>query len=300
MSPPLLFLTGATGFVGAHLAKLFIESGFRLSALYRGVVPTECLRIPFANDVEWIGVDFAEEWIKDHNPTAVVHLATDYGRGGILSACVDTNISLPLRLLEAANAGGTSLFLNADSFFGKTGFNYPHMKPYTLSKAQFLAWGRHYASVNNIRFLTMRLEHVNGEFDNESKFVTNLKRRMLVPNEIIELTSGEQRRDFIHVTDVARAFLAVIHKYKYIDNNVDMLEVGTGDSITVKSFVEKTHHLASSTAILKFGALPQRNGEIFDSKARNGPLQELGWRPATDLQQGIARTLRSLVNEAIR
>lgn len=294
MSLQLIFLTGATGFVGSHLIKLLVEKGFRVSALYRHHFPVSSVRIPCFDVIEWVSVDVAEDWIKDNKPDVVVHLATDYGKGGIPSVCVDSNVSLPLRLLEAANVAGSSLFLNTDSFFGKPRFDYSYMKPYIMSKSQFIAWGRDYASNLSLRFLTMRLEHVYGEFDNEDKFVPTLMSRLNIPSELIELTSGEQRRDFIHVSDVATAFLTVINQHQFLTRDVDELEVGSGRSISIRSFVEKAYALASSTAILSFGELPQRSGEILDSKAWHEPLLNLGWMPLIDLDQGLRRTLKYL------
>ena len=289
-----VFLTGATGFIGSHLTKLLVESGFHVSALYRRNLPTSSLRIPCPNAIEWVSADIATDWINVHKPNIVVNLATDYGKGDRPSVCVDSNISLPLRLLEAANAVGSSLFINTDSFFGKAGFNYPHMKPYTMSKSHFIAWSRDYASNHSIRFLTMRLEHVYGEFDNEDKFVPTLMRRLNASGEIIKFTSGEQRRDFIHVSDVARAFLTVINQSQRLAQDVDELEVGNGCSMPVRSFVEQAYIIADSNAMLDFGALPQRSGEILDSKAWNKPLLNLGWEPIVDLRQGLTQTLRSL------
>lgn len=292
-----VFLTGATGFVGSHLTKLLVECGFRVSALYRRNLPSSSVRIPCPDAIEWVSSDVAMDWINNNKPDIVVHLATDYGKGDWPSVCVDSNIYLPLRLLEAANAAGSSLFLNADSFFGKAKFNYPHMKPYTMSKSQFMAWGRDYASTHSIRFVTMRLEHVYGEFDNKDKFVPTLMRRLYVPGEIIEFTSGKQCRDFIHVSDVARAFLTVINHSQRLNQDIDELEVGNGCSMSVRSFVEQAYKLADSNAVLDFGVLPQRAGEILDSKAWNKPLLNLGWAPIVDLHQGLTQTLRSLCVE---
>jgi uncharacterized protein YbjT (DUF2867 family) len=52
LAPDRVFLTGASGFVGAHVLRALLAAGYRVRALVR-----DESRIAFDDDVEWINGD---------------------------------------------------------------------------------------------------------------------------------------------------------------------------------------------------------------------------------------------------
>ena len=240
-----IFLTGGTGFLGSHLLAALEAGGHSVFAATRCDPSALPPRLADAR-VEWIPVEASASVVEDIKPHAIIHLATDYGSHARLRDTLLANEAWPLGLLEAGVRVGTEVFLNTDSFFAKPGYDYPHMRPYTLSKTNFLAWGRTVAAGSSIRFLTLRLEHVYGENDRPDKFVPALLRQ-LKAGETVQATSGIQRRDFIHASDVAKAFMTVLENHAGLDPAVDDIEVGTGCSVTVRSFVELARSICRST-----------------------------------------------------
>jgi nucleoside-diphosphate-sugar epimerase len=290
-----VLITGATGFVGAHLAALLLREGFLVAATFRGTSPVPTARLPAAADIEWVEVSDAPRWMLANVPQTVLHLATEYGKSSPPSACIASNVLFPLTLLEAACRAGCGLFLNTDSFFGKPRFAYPHMRAYTWSKADFARWGAAHASTLSTRFLTLRLEHVYGEHDNANKFIPFVMGELAAGNPQLKLTDGRQKRDFIHVDDVVSAYLQVIRLADAVPSDIAELEVGCGHAIPVREMVKIAADVVQSKTDLLLGALPQREGEIMDSSADNRSLLALGWRPEVGLREGLARVHRSAV-----
>ncbi|GAA1926470.1 GDP-mannose 4,6-dehydratase [Microbacterium aoyamense] len=72
MSRRVLAVTGANGFVGAHVAALAAEAGAEVWAIAREDAPRPELA-PYAS--RYYQADLAEEWPAPEGPTAVVHLA---------------------------------------------------------------------------------------------------------------------------------------------------------------------------------------------------------------------------------
>lgn len=232
----------------------------------------------------------ADEALHRHSPEAVIHLATCYGVGSTLGEVVESNVVTPLRLLESAASAGCGLFINTDTFFGKPEFDYQHMRPYIRSKDEFMRWAALACEHGGPKLVNARLEHVYGPGDGDQKFVPMVLHK-LSAQEPIELTPGDQLRDFVHVDDVAAAYLAVVDMHARLGRGTTELGVGTGTPHSVREFVETAKLLAGSSSVLHFGAKPHRPGEIQRSVANLDGLRALDWRPLHDLKSGIRATL---------
>ncbi len=105
--------------------------------------------------------------------------------------------------------------------------------------------------------------------------------------DVISLTRGEQKRDFIHVLDVASAVLSIIENRAALSCGFNAFEVGTGHSTSIKEVVSLIQSLAKSSTRLEFGALDYRENEIMESFADLRALSRIGWQPSVDLFSGI-------------
>jgi UDP-glucose 4-epimerase len=94
---------------------------------------------------------------------------------------------------------------------------------------------------------------------------------------------GTQRRDWIYVTDVARAFYAAARS----DKSQEVFNLGTGNPQSVNRLIE----LLQGEVI----PLPKRPGEPDCTWADITKIQrELGWKPTVTLEEGVAKMLERL------
>lgn len=103
----------------------------------------------------------------------------------------------------------------------------------------------------------------------------------------IDVTYGDQKRDFIFVDDVADAYIAAL---EYGINNkfhYKKYEVGTGNSVSVKNFLDTIKNISKSNTKINYGAIPYRSDEIMMSEADNLDLLALGWEPKFTIESGI-------------
>lgn len=294
MTPSTIALTGATGFVGQHLLDELLTAGHTVLALHRR--PSDD-SLPRREHLHWIPLHGARAAFEARPPRALVHLATCYGAAQPLSELMESNVVMPLRLLESALATGCTALINTDSYFAKPEFDYPHMRAYIDSKRCLLQCCAQLAAAHpSLRVVNARLEHVYGPGDGAAKFVTHLLTR-LVAHEALALSPGDQTRDFIHVRDVAAAYLAVVGSVEGFAPGVTELQIGTGRAVSIREFVTTAKSLAASNSTLDFGALPHRPCEIMESAAAPdslAALATLGWAPRRTLVDGLQDTLDAL------
>jgi nucleoside-diphosphate-sugar epimerase len=115
---------------------------------------------------------------------------------------------------------------------------------------------------------------------------------MLNNKKKIKLTEGNQKRDFIYISDVVDAYITTL-KYKNHKKNFVEFEVGTGQSISIKEFVLTMHKILQSKSELLFGNIETRTDEIMDSRANNLDLIKLGWYPKFTIQIAIQNILKT-------
>jgi len=291
MRPSNILLTGGTGFLGsALLRKLASRTEFNLTVLKRTssrldrIRPLlQATRVSF-RDIDATDLDglFAEQRFD-----VIIHCATNYGRGNTdILDIVNANLMLPLTLLQLGIKHHVKTFINTDTIIDKR-VNY-----YSLSKKQFLDWLE--AAAGKMQCVNMALEHFYGPFDDESKFTTMVFHKLLHNAPSIALTPGRQKRHFIHIDDVVRAFECVLSNLTNLDNGLTNFEVSTEDSISIRDFVLAAKAVSGNTTTeLDFGAVPYRANELMDSKTDISKLRSLGWEPKISLQEGIKFTLQT-------
>lgn len=291
-----ILLTGATGFIGSHLLRGLLQDAHEVVVLKRGSSNTSRID-DLVGRVEWHDLEQCgpREWpALFRGLDAVVHAATDYGHQAPLSAIVAANVTFPLLLLETLAASGQGVFVNTDSSFTKNPSDYAHLQAYTTSKRQFLDWARLAVAGSAVACVNMRLEHPYGPGDRDDKFVQRMILDCLAGKPEIELTPGEQQRDFVYVDDVVTAYLAVLRRGRPQAGGFVCHEVGTGRTTTIRRMVETIHRISDSGSRLNFGALPYRHGEMMHSVADIASLGQLGYSPAYDLETGLRATIAAV------
>ena len=224
---------------------------------------------------------------KENDFYAVIHLATLYKRQSEpISDLLNTNINLPVQLLELSGKYNVNLFLNTDSFFNNPKYSYSYLSDYTLSKKHSLEWIKLLASSSTCKVVNMKVFHMFGENDAPVKFVPSIIKEIINNVPTLDLTPGNQTRDFIYVKDVVFAFEHVINFF--IDLQwYQEFEIGTGKSYTIKDFANAVKEVTNSKTVLNFGGLPYREGEIMESEVESFKLKDIGWKPKFNLKESL-------------
>ena len=288
-----ILLTGATGFLGSHLLEALLTQGYKVTILRRSTSNSwridHLLEQVSAFDVDQVDI---EEAFKAEKVNTVIHTACSYGRDcQPLVEVIASNLLFGVNVLEAAISHGVATFINADTLLPK------YVDAYSLSKHQFLQWLKR--RDQEIRVVNLRLEHMYGPRDDDTKFVPWLIRQMASDVTRIPLTEGRQKRDFIYVDDVVSAYLIILQRveewagYKEFD-------LGSGEYTSVRDFVCILHSIYKKAypaldCTLGFGDLKSREDEPNCLVLDNTPLKSLGWTSQYNVSAGIAEMMRHLL-----
>jgi nucleoside-diphosphate-sugar epimerase len=129
-----------------------------------------------------------------------------------------------------------------------------------------------------------------GPGDDSFKFTTFIFESLKNNLPQIELTPGEQKRDFIYIDDVVDAYVVLLEKQQQ-EAEFSEYEIGSGEAISIREFVETAKKIAKAKTELVFGVKEYREHEIMFSQANIKKLQGCGWAPHVPLDQGILKSL---------
>jgi UDP-glucose 4-epimerase len=268
-----IFLTGGTGFIGAHFLRQALAAGHEVTSLR---LPGERPRISLAQEPRWVDGTLADDWSRELSGCAgLVHLAAlgvspqkaewpDLMRVNVVDS---TNL-----LLQAVQSGVKRLVLCGSCFeYGRSGERFEFIptdapleptNAYAASKAAATMNALALAAEANIELILLRPFHIFGEGQHPDNFWPALRRAALA-GENFAMTPGEQVRDFMPVEQVAAAFLSALTRTDLKPGQPKLENLGTGQPQTLRAFAEHWWRTWDAKGKLLVGAHPYRSGEVM-------------------------------------
>tara|TARA_B100000963_G_scaffold307276_1_gene282224 strand:+ start:8331 stop:9197 length:867 start_codon:yes stop_codon:yes gene_type:complete len=268
-----IFVTGGTGFIGSHFIKQALDQGHELICLRR---PNSCPKIPLEIEPKWVegslDHDLRDEFI---GCDVFLHLASHSVNVPYdsLENCLYWNLTAPLQLMQRAREVGIRKFIVIGTAFeyGHSGERYDYipttanLEPsmsYPASKAAAATVFYQWSIEHNLKLQYLRLFQVYGEGESENRLWPSLKKAAL-SGEDLDMTEGEQLRDFIHVEDVAYQLIEAL-KFKKTESGKPVFKnIGTGKPSSIRQFAEYWWRKWGAIGKLNFGSIPYRDDEVM-------------------------------------
>lgn len=249
-----VLVTGATGFIGSAILSRLAQEGLELHGVNRsGIGPATAT---------WHAVDLrdphqASGIIHKVRPTHVLHSAWDVTPGRFWNDPGNLDWASSSMQLACATAGIGARFVGvgtcAEYDWSGGGILTEDKTPIVpltpYGRAKALVW-EYVSTIPNSAWGRVFMPY--GPGDNPKRLIPSVT-QALEAGVPIDLTSGRQRRDFIHVDDVAELFVRLL-----LSDRTGAFNVGTGVATTVRAVCEAiAARLNADPALLLFGAKPE-------------------------------------------
>jgi nucleoside-diphosphate-sugar epimerase len=294
-----VLVTGASGFIGSHVTRRLLERGHEVGALVRAPERAWRLRgeLPllrmFTGDLAALGE--VEAGLSEWRPDLCIHLAW-YAEPGSYAQALENLDSLraSLELLQLLGRIGCRRLVAAGTCaeYDPTIGIYPESAPtapttlYGASKLALSLVARQLAAQEDFTVAWARIFYLYGPFEDARRAVPRLI-RALQRGETFAATAGREVRDYLHVDDVAAAFVALGES-----SRSGVFNVCSGVPVTVRELMETVAGILGRPGLIQFGAIPDPRGQVACVRGENRRLRsELSWAPRYGLRDGLEQTV---------
>lgn len=274
----MILLTGHKGFIGS---KLFQE----LQSLGHDVIGIDLKD----------GLDISH-CLPDIQVDYVFHMAALPSVGFSIenpSYSLKHNVLGTSILLEWAKSHGAKclVFSSSAAVYGDGS---TPKSPYGMHKMMSEMECRLYSELYGLNTVCLRYFNVyseDQEFGGPYSTVISAWMEMLKTSQKLSIDGdGTQSRDFIHVDDIISANMWCIDNYKALGES--FYDVGSGSQISlnyIRNFINKRHDA-------EWLERPSRTGDVQHSKIGNNKLQNSGWEPKVNIEEGLRRCFGDVRN----
>lgn len=295
-----VLVLGGGGFIGRHVVRTLSQTGHAVRAVDRHQV-----------DNSWDGVEWFRGDVHDPDFLSVVAEGCDVavllaagsapGRpsdsvatevsshvaGTVRTA--ETCIQRGVRRLVFASSGGAIYGTDSIRPLQEQSETNPR-SPYGVSKLAVEHYLRLIAREKGVTTVSLRIANPYGEGQRANTgqgFVAAAMWHAFAGRPLVMWGDGSATRDFIHIDDVARAFLAACcHR-----NPPAVVNIGTGQGCSLLKVAQTVEEVTGRKLDITFA--PARHGDVHRNVLDVSRAEErLQWVPLIGLGEGLSRTAR--------
>jgi GDP-L-fucose synthase len=301
-----IYIAGHKGMVGSGLERKLIKEG------YHNIIKRTSAELDLRNQ------QAVNDFFEKEKPAYVILAAAKVGgihaNNTYRAEFIYDNLMIEANIIHAAylNKVAKLLFLGSSCIYPKmapqplreeyllSGYLEPTNQPYAIAKIAGIEMCDSYRSQYGCNFISAMPTNLYGTNDNyhpeNSHVLPALIRRIILAKKNNDPTvtiwgTGTPRREFLHVDDLADACYFLLQSY----NEPGLVNIGCGTDVSIKELAE-----------LIVAEVGYEGQLVFDTTRPDGTprklldvskISNLGWKPYYDLQKGIQKTIREVINK---
>jgi nucleoside-diphosphate-sugar epimerase len=288
---PTALVTGATGFVGSHLARRLVREGWEVHILIRldSKVPSAIEFSQMTKHIHDGSTSCMISCLEYSKPKVVFHLASLFvseHSNQDINALIESNVLFGAQLLEAMNANNIKSIVNTGTSWQH--FNNEAYNPvclYAATKQAFEALMLYYIRATYLKAITLKLFDTYGPDDPRPKLF-NLLNKASSSGEQLNMSEGNQMIDIVHIDDVVDAYLIAAHRLiTDIVIEHECYAVSSGQPLRLRDLVERYSDITKKNVKVKWGVRPYRLNEVMNTWDKGQLL--VNWIPKVSLDVGL-------------
>jgi len=288
-----ILVTGGTGFIGDFAVRALVARGYDVAVAARTPVPTP--------GAELVAVDLLDQsahrgLLEAVRPDTILHLAWNVAPGRFWRSPDNLDwVAATVSLFRAFAEVGGRRFVGAGTCaeydWTSVGPLDPASTPirpatfYGVAKAAVHDVLAGAADVTGVEVGWGRLFFLYGPGEKPGRLVSDVARSLLAGRPV-DVGTGEERRDFMHVADVAEAFVRLVEA-----EGGRTVNIASGACPQMREIVSTIARTIGREELVNWGARQPRPGEPPRIEADVAALSEIGFRPRFTLEAGLADTI---------
>ncbi len=295
-----VLVTGGAGFIGSHIVDELIANNYNLfiidnlstgkivnlnpkATFYKQDIRSDLTEIFTENRIDYVIHQAAQVDIKEAKEKPILNSDINInGSINLFQYCCDYNVK---KIIYASSAAvyGSPKYLNIDE---KHPIN--PISNYGISKHTPESYLKVFKHIYNLNYTILRYSNVYGSrqlSEGEAGVISIFINNFLENKKPKIYGDGEQTRDFIHVSDIAKANLFALTK-----GRGEIINLSSQTQTSINELVKKLNQISnkSLTPIYK----QTRQGDIKHSCLKNNKAEQiLNWKPKYSLMHGLENTI---------
>ncbi len=293
-----VLITGGNGFIGSHLCLRFNKEKTNIYILSRNVNASiyHSIHCDINDRAE------LEKAICLCKPDYIFHLAAFKERTkdiDKLYEALNVNLFGTLNIFHCLlknNINSKVVLLGTGEEYGSARSPYTiktreiPVSDYSLAKLCTTKLSEFIFNEYQLPLVIIRPSLVYGPGQNDDMFLPVLIQSVLSRKKI-EITAGEQLRDYIFIDDL----VSLILEASALDSiNGEIINAGTGVSLKIRELANKVEKITGYPGYIDYGAKEYRKNEVMDYRLdMTETFTKLKWRPQVTIDEGLKRTIDS-------